>query len=97
MEAVTSQTGYAKMPTGPIGRLRLIYDPGRAELRIIADVLALRRAHRKDRCDRRTERALQMFIDANSLRSATIPRHVTFALCGLLACLTSSPRSYPLM
>jgi hypothetical protein len=97
MEAVTSQTGYAKMPTGPTRRLRRIYDPGRAELRVIADVLALRQAHRRDRCERRTERASQMFIDANSLRSATIPRHVTFALCGLLACSTSYPRSNPPM
>jgi hypothetical protein len=47
----TIQTGYAKMPAGPIGPAAAwIYDPGRAELRVIADVLALRRAHRKDRC-----------------------------------------------
>jgi len=97
MEAVTSQTGYAGMPTGPIRRRRRIYDPGRAELRIIDDVLALRQAHRKDHCGSRTERASQMFINTNSLRSAAMPRHVTFALCGLLACLTFFPRSYPLM
>jgi hypothetical protein len=95
--AVTSRAGHAKMPTGPKGRLRPIYDPGRVELRIIADVLALKRAHRKDRCDKRTERTLQMFIDENNLRSATMPRHVAIALRGSLACVTSYPRSYPLV
>jgi hypothetical protein len=40
MEAVSRQTGYAEIPTGPLAGGGWIYDPGRAELRMIADVLA---------------------------------------------------------